>query len=548
MTQMQTKVINILPDRSLMPKIGQTGYSVSQAIAELVDNSIDARCEGQVLTVEVTLNADRDLVQVSDDGVGMNEVTAANSIRLAHSAKKNKLGEFGLGLKTAATSLGKKFRISTKERNSADEYALEYDEDKWLKEGDWTRHEMKIKSGVEKNKSGTTITISGLHFRIYPNLPGNIRKDLATRFAPFIENGEVRIKVNTKWCEPEPLMLRTEYHPPDGKEEFRFKLESGNEVRGWRGLLKQGSDKGEYGFRVFRRGRLIMQFAKLGFNPHPEARQIVGEIHLDHVPVTHNKREFMQESPLYQEVVTEGNIFWEFMRELVREARSSVRKTQIDQGIVDKVLTQKDNIMKAIRGIPELKEYAFPDLGEKIKGTADENDGVSALEIEKRDPRSMVTVVEEHVATSEHDRKPKKTQIKRTYFITVNGKKFKVEHSFVDLKTDQILKDKIVDEEKGIQVFTNIAFPAFANTKDHVFYATWHIAEAIAEVMVERNQKPAEEIAKIRDLILKKSSELTRQLDEVEKEKKLAEILKKEWEAKLARINQLKAQSADLTV
>jgi hypothetical protein len=291
-----------------------------------------------------------------------------------------------------------------------------------------------------------------------------------------------------------------------------------------------------------------MQFAKLGFNPHPEARQIVGEIHLDHVPVTHNKREFMQESPLYQEVVTEGNIFWEFMRELVREARSSVRKTQIDQGIVDKVLTQKDNIMKAIRGIPELKEYAFPDLGEKIKGTADENDGVSALEIEKRDPRSMVTVVEEHVATSEHDRKPKKTQIKRTYFITVNGKKFKVEHSFVDLKTDQILKDKIVDEEKGIQVFTNIAFPAFANTKDHVFYATWHIAEAIAEVMVERNQKPAEEIAKIRDLILKKSSELTRQLDEVEKEKKLAEILKKEWEAKLARINQLKAQSADLTV
>jgi hypothetical protein len=141
-------------------------------------------------------------------------------------------------------------------------------------------------------------------------------------------------------------------------------------------LLKQGSDKGEYGFRVFRRGRLIRQFEKLGFNPHPEARQIVGEIHVDHVPVTHNKREFMQESPLYQEIVTEGNIFWEFMRELVKEARSSVRKTQIDQGIVDKVLVQKDNIMKAIKGIPELKEYAFPDLSEKIRGTADENDGV----------------------------------------------------------------------------------------------------------------------------------------------------------------------------
>src|SRR5579863_8282989 len=110
MTQTQTKGINILPDRSLMPKIGQTGYSVSQAIAEMVDNSIDARKEGKLLTVEVSLNADKGFVQVSDDGVGMSEDTAANSIRLAHSAKKNKLGEFGLGLKTAATSLGKQFR------------------------------------------------------------------------------------------------------------------------------------------------------------------------------------------------------------------------------------------------------------------------------------------------------------------------------------------------------------------------------------------------------------------------------------------------------
>lgn len=548
MPNTQTKVISILPDRSLMPKIGQTGYSVSQAIAELVDNAIDARCEGKLLTVEVSFDAEKKSVQVSDDGVGMSEETAANSIRLAHSSKKNQLGEFGLGLKTAATSLGKKFRITAKEKGSAEEYVLEYDEEKWLREGDWTKHEMQVKSGVDSRRSGTSILVKNLNFSIYPNLPGNIRKDLAVRFAPFIENGEVQIKVNTKWCQPEPLSLREEYHPPDGKEPFRVKLESGNEVWGWRGLLKQGSDKGEYGFRVFRRGRLIMQFAKLGFNPHPESRQIVGEIHLDHVPVTHNKREFMQESPLYQEVVAEGNTFWEFMRELVREARSSVRKTQIDQGIVDKVEAQRDNIMKAIKGIPELREYAFPDVKEKVRGSDDNQEGLSDVEIEKRDPRSVVTVVEQPQETPDHDRKPKKTQIKRTYFVTVNGKKFKVEHTFADLKTDSVLKDKSVDEEKGIQVFTNIAFPAFANTKDHVFYATWHIAEAIAEVMVEKNAKPADEVAKIRDLILKKSSDLSRQLDEVEREKKLAEKLKKELEAKMARINELTAESADLTV
>lgn len=529
-----------------MPKIGQTGYSVSQAISELVDNSIDAREDGKVLTVEIFLDGNNGIVEVSDNGVGMDEQTAADSIKLAHSTKKNKLGEFGLGLKTASTSLGKKFQIATTQKGNDEEYILEYDEEKWLKSGDWTKYEMKIKSGVDKKRSGTTIRIKDLYFSIYPNLPGNIRKDLATRFAPFIQNGEVKIKVNTKWCEPEPLDLKTEYHVPDGKEPFRLKLESGYDVWGWRGLLKKGSDKGEYGFRVFRRGRLIMQFAKLGFTPHPEARQITGEIHLDHVPVTHNKREFIQESPLYQEIVNAEGIFWNFMRYLVREARTSVRKTQIDQGIIDKVEAQKDSIMKAIKRIPELREYAFPDLKEKMKAKEGEHEGLTDLEIEKRDPREVVTIEEEPILQDKNDRKPKKSHIQRTYYITVHGKRFKVEHSFVDLKTEDVLKDKNVGEDTGIHVFTNISFPGFANTKDHVFYGAWNIAEAIAEVMVEINGRPAEEILKIRDLILKRSAEIIQELDEVEKEKKVAERLKKEYEEKIAKIKELEEKQVDI--
>jgi hypothetical protein len=534
-----TKTINILPDRSLMPKIGQTGYSVGQAIAELVDNAIDARLADDSLVVEVRFHADKGILEVRDNGAGMDEQAAANSIKLAHSSKQNKLGEFGLGLKTAATSLGKKFQIVTTPRGSDEQYCLEYDEDKWLRDGDWTKHNMRVRKGVVKNTSGTTIRISDLRFNIYPNLPGNIRKDLATRFAPFIENGEVQIKVNTKWCEPEPLELKTDYCSPDGKEAFKLKLESGNVVWGWRGLLKKGSERGEYGFRVFRRGRLVMQSAKLGFNPHPEARQIIGEIHVDHVPVTHNKREFIQESPLWEEITKEEGIFWNFMRELVREARSSVRKTQIDQGIIDKMEIQKDTIMKAIRKLPQLQEYAFPDLKEKAKAKGVEHDGVAEVEVEKRDPREVVTIEEEPVPAEERVRKPKKTHTRRAYFIWVYGKKFRVEHSFVDLKTEDVLKDKSVDEEKGIQVFTNTAFPAFANTKDHVFYGTWHIAEAIAEVMVERNKRPEGEVLKIRDLILKKSGQITRELDQVEQELKMAERLKREYQEKVAKIKEL---------
>ncbi len=548
MANIKTKEINILPDRSLMPKIGQTGYSVSQAISELVDNSIDAREDGKALVVEIQFDNEKNMIEISDDGVGMDEETAANSIKLAHSAKKNKLGEFGLGLKTAAMSLGKKFQILTTQKGSDEEYILEFDEEKWLKSGDWTKHEMKVKSGVDKKRSNTTIRIKDLRFSIYGNLPGNIREDLSTRFAPFIENGEVKIKVNTKWCEPKSLDLKTEYHAPDGKEPFRMKLESGNEIWGWRGLLKKGSNKGDYGFRVFRRGRLIMQFAKLGFHPHPEARQIVGEIHLDHVPVTHNKREFIEESTLYKEIVKEEGIFWQFMRDIVREAKTSERKTQIDQGILDKMEIQKDNIMKAIKKIPQLKEYAFPDLKEKIRSKAGENEGLTDLEIEKRDQRDVVTIEEEPIPQDEQNRKAKKNQVRKTYYVTVNGKKFKVTHGFADLKTDDLLKDVKVDDEIGIQVFTNVAFPAFASTTDHVFYGTWHIAEAIAEVMVEKNNRPLKEVNEIRDLILRSSSEITQELDEVEKEKKVAERLKKEYEEKIAKIKEIEDRHGDIKV
>jgi len=37
--------IDITPDKTLFPKLGSSGYSIPQALAELIDNSIDARVE-----------------------------------------------------------------------------------------------------------------------------------------------------------------------------------------------------------------------------------------------------------------------------------------------------------------------------------------------------------------------------------------------------------------------------------------------------------------------------------------------------------------------
>ena len=64
-------LVDITPDKSLVKKLGLSGYRTEQALAELVDNSIDARIDGARETVAVLLDFDGRRIVVSDDGRGM---------------------------------------------------------------------------------------------------------------------------------------------------------------------------------------------------------------------------------------------------------------------------------------------------------------------------------------------------------------------------------------------------------------------------------------------------------------------------------------------
>jgi sensor histidine kinase regulating citrate/malate metabolism len=106
-----TEIIDITPDQTLMPKLGKAGYSIPQAIAELLDNAIDARVEGELLHVSVSMSKNE--IIVADDGAGMDRQDIHEAMILGRSHKKDMLGEFGLGLKTACTSLGKAFSVAS---------------------------------------------------------------------------------------------------------------------------------------------------------------------------------------------------------------------------------------------------------------------------------------------------------------------------------------------------------------------------------------------------------------------------------------------------
>lgn len=516
MNNIKIKEIDITPHKSLMPKIGRAGYSVSEAIAELIDNSLDARYDNKLLHVRVILNSE--YIAVIDDGKGMDEDTAANALKLAYSEKKNQLGEFGLGLKTACQSLGKRFTVTTKTKNAEEEYIIQFDEEEWIKNGDWKKHPMKIRKTKKENESGTTVLIEKLIIKFYPNLVTNIKDDLSLRFAPFICNNELKLMVNNLLCEPYSFELTEE-----GEEKFEIPLPNGDKIWGWRGLLKNpggAGNKGFYGFNTFRRGRLITYYDKIGFNPHPEVRRIVGELHLDNVPVTHNKREWIKESSEYIMVREQME---KFMKPFLAKARKYETSSVIDSKLTEKMDVQIEIIAKAIKNTPELKAYAIPNVSELSKEKVE-------TEIEKREKSEEPIIQEYSEPEDQKIRTPKKTHFKRRYILTINGKKFKFTHEFKDLQDSETLRQVVVSDEKGIEVFTNTSFPAFLATKDQIFYATFNIAESIAEVMISEKKESPERIFNLRNLILQKTGEIMRGLEEEAKLVKIEERIQEKKE------------------
>lgn len=294
MDKHETKYIDISPHRSILTKIAQTGYSIQEALSELIDNAIDARLEHKKLTV--TIDISPDMIVIDDTGSGMTEEQAVKSIRLGYSEKHGQLGEFGLGLKTSTSFLGKSFTLITTPSGHDEEYVLEYDEDHWLEHGDWNKYPFIVNRDVDPEKSGTTVIIKRLKVEISEKLLKNIQDEFGMRFGPFIQNGELELIFNKEVCKP--------YIPQiidDKRNEFTFEFKDGK-AWGWWGYQLSGLNKSYYGFHNYRRGRLVTTYDKIGLTPNQDIKQIVGDLHIEGIPITHDKKGWLKSSSQYQDL------------------------------------------------------------------------------------------------------------------------------------------------------------------------------------------------------------------------------------------------------
>jgi hypothetical protein len=91
--------------RRLITSLRDMGYDFSAAVADVVDNSIEA--QATKIHIDVRSDGDNSWVRIADNGVGMKPAQIREALRYGTDRQydaKNALGKFGLGLKTASMS------------------------------------------------------------------------------------------------------------------------------------------------------------------------------------------------------------------------------------------------------------------------------------------------------------------------------------------------------------------------------------------------------------------------------------------------------------
>ena len=230
----------------VMESSRDSGYSFETAIADIVDNSIDA---GATL-VQVMIERDADgegTVMISDNGSGMDEATLDIAVKYGSDtpASEDRLGKYGLGLNTATTGFCTQLTVITRTGpNDPVRCAMldlnliveigrtEYDF--WEAEP----YERRLLDNISPNSSGTVI--------LWGNIDRLFKKEVGTRagageltrletkltmhlsevFHRFLDPEDSRapnlvIEINGQAVEPvDVFCVNEEYYTPAGSEEL----------------------------------------------------------------------------------------------------------------------------------------------------------------------------------------------------------------------------------------------------------------------------------------------------------------------------------------
>lgn len=161
---MAEKIQSIPEARLLLASLRSVGYNEETAIADIIDNCIAA----QAHEIKIQFDWEKKRIVISDDGFGMSKKDLIENMRIGSSdpskiRSKDDLGRFGMGMKTAAFSLGKKLTVVTKANLTVSNASWDLDQ---ISEIGWNliiRDESEISEFSSKmGERGTIVIIENL--------------------------------------------------------------------------------------------------------------------------------------------------------------------------------------------------------------------------------------------------------------------------------------------------------------------------------------------------------------------------------------------------
>lgn len=213
--------------QSLIESLRSVGYTLSTAIADIVDNSIAAGASN--IWIDFHWAGENSHVAVTDDGSGMaaDELTTAmrhGSRNPLDKRSPQDLGRFGLGLKTASLSQCRNLSVLSK-KNGSEIHARTWDLEE-LADGEWkllldpSSAAKRCENRLGNLRSGTAVVWSDMDRLVeaaehgeavaqaqFNDSVDHVKAHLALIFHRFLEDKDLRIHVNGNEIRPwDPFM------------------------------------------------------------------------------------------------------------------------------------------------------------------------------------------------------------------------------------------------------------------------------------------------------------------------------------------------------
>lgn len=384
----------------LLDSLRSTGYDVTTAVGDILDNSIDA----QAKKIDTYINYDKETGYefiFVDNGNGMDYEILDDAMKLG-SEKANysqsSLGIFGFGLITASIGLCKRVEVYTKTDQSNDilisvqDLDVLFEEDMFRKDGPrkaskeeeklfnkylvnvfsgtivrWLKCDRIIDVNTKRVINSVKNKISKI-YRSFMELPGDAKIE-------FTMNGDLIEPADPMWLKhPETEVWSDEYYLMKLKEKGIEAIEENIRCRlillpkfEYQQAREYKINEKTSGFHIFRNNRVILEGQTLNmFRKNPIRNRFRGEIYLpssldDHIGINFTKMILDISQQLIDQLKQHlGPQITSINRKAHSQMKRTIRK-DIDFSDIEKFISQRSSFLvkprreKEIRKSPEVK-------------------------------------------------------------------------------------------------------------------------------------------------------------------------------------------------